>query len=163
MFARIAQSLLGSANDRFMKRLAQEVEKINALEPEVEALSDEALKARTDWLRERIAGGESLDDVMNDAFATVREAAKRTLGQRHYDVQLMGGMVLHRGMIAEMDTGEGKTLTATLAASTAALAGTPVKQIREMLDEHRQFLAFDPPLVDAGATLGGMVKYDKRW
>ena len=75
MFARIAQSLLGSANDRFMKRLAQEVEKINALEPEVEALSDEALKARTDWLRERIAGGESLDDVMNDAFATVREAA----------------------------------------------------------------------------------------
>ena len=114
MFGRIAQGLMGSANERLMKRLARDVAAINALEPEVEALSDEALKARTGWLRDRFAAGESLDDLLFDAFATVREAAKRTLGQRHYDVQLMGGMVLHRGMIAEMKTGEGKTLVATL-------------------------------------------------
>ena len=123
MFDRIAQAVMGSANDRLVKRLAREVEAVNALEPEVEALSDEALKARTDWLRERVAGGESLDAVLNDAFATVREAAKRTLGQRHYDVQLMGGMALHRGMIAEMKTGEGKTLVATLPVYLNALAG----------------------------------------
>ncbi|MDE0334041.1 MAG: preprotein translocase subunit SecA [Defluviicoccus sp.] len=126
MFGRIAQSLMGSANERLMKRLAQEAETINALEPEVEALSDEALKARTDWLRGRLAGGEALDDLLYDAFATVREAAKRTLGQRHYDVQLMGGMVLHRGMIAEMKTGEGKTLVATLPVYLNALAGEGV-------------------------------------
>ena len=126
MFGRIAQSLMGSANERLMKGLAQEAETINALEPEIEALSDEALKARTGWLRERLAGGESLDDLLYDAFATVREAAKRTLGQRHYDVQLMGGMVLHRGMIAEMKTGEGKTLVATLPVYLNALAGKGV-------------------------------------
>ncbi len=126
MFGRIAQSLMGSANERLMKRLAQEAETINALEPEIEALSDEALKARTGWLRERLAGGEALDDLLYDAFATVREAAKRTLGQRHYDVQLMGGMVLHRGMIAEMKTGEGKTLVATLPVYLNALAGEGV-------------------------------------
>ena len=126
MFGRIAQSMMGSANERLMKRLARESETINALEPEVEALSDEALKARTGWLRERLAGGEALDDLLYEAFATVREAAKRTLGQRHYDVQLMGGMVLHRGMIAEMKTGEGKTLVATLPVYLNALAGEGV-------------------------------------
>ncbi len=126
MFGRIAQSLMGSSNERLMKGLAREAGTINALEPEVEALSDDALKARTDWLRERLAGGESLDDLLYDAFATVREAAKRTLGQRHYDVQLMGGMVLHRGMIAEMKTGEGKTLVATLPVYLNALAGEGV-------------------------------------
>ena len=126
MFGRIAQSLMGSANERMMKGLAREAERINALEPEVEALSDDALKARTGWLRERLAGGEALDELLYDAFATVREAAKRTLGQRHYDVQLMGGMVLHRGMIAEMKTGEGKTLVATLPVYLNALAGEGV-------------------------------------
>ena len=126
MFGRIAQSLMGSANERLMKGLAREAETINALEPEVEALSDEALKARTGWLRERLSGGEALDDLLYDAFATVREAARRTLGQRHYDVQLMGGMVLHRGMIAEMKTGEGKTLVATLPVYLNALAGEGV-------------------------------------
>ena len=126
MFGRIAQSLMGSANERLMKRLAREVETINALEPEIEALSDEALKARTGWLRDRLAGGEALDDLLYDAFATVREAAKRTLGQRHYDVQLMGGMVLHRGMIAEMKTGEGKTLVATLPVYLNSLSGEGV-------------------------------------
>ncbi|MDE0060121.1 MAG: preprotein translocase subunit SecA [Defluviicoccus sp.] len=126
MFGRIAQTLMGSANERLMKRLAQEAETINALEPEIEALSDEALKARTGWLRERLEGGEALDDLLHDAFATVREAAKRTLGQRHYDVQLMGGIVLHRGMIAEMKTGEGKTLVATLPVYLNALSGEGV-------------------------------------
>ena len=126
MFGRIAQTLMGSANERLMKGLAREAETINALEPEIEALSDDALKARTGWLRERLANGEALDDLLYDAFATVREGAKRTLGQRHYDVQLMGGMVLHRGMIAEMKTGEGKTLVATLPVYLNALAGEGV-------------------------------------
>ena len=126
MFARIAQSLLGSANDRLVKRMALQVEAINALEPAVEALSDDDLRARTGWLRGRVAGGESLDDVLYEAFATVREAAKRTLGQRHYDVQLMGGIVLHQGMIAEMKTGEGKTLVATLPVYLNALNGQGV-------------------------------------
>lgn len=93
----IAKRLFGSANDRVLKHLHQPVAAINALEPELEALSDEALKARTAMLRERIAAGESLDDVLVDAFATVREAAKRTLGQRHYDVQLMGGCCTRDG------------------------------------------------------------------
>ncbi len=92
----------------------------------MEALDDEELRARTPWLRERLAAGEKLDDLLIDAFATVREAAKRTLGQRHFDVQLLGGMVLHRGMISEMKTGEGKTLVATLAVYLNAISGEGV-------------------------------------
>ena len=126
MFGRIAQSFLGSANDRQVKRMAREIAAINALEPALEALPDEELRARTGWLRARAEGGEALDALLGDAFATVREAAKRTLGQRHYDVQLMGGIVLHRGMIAEMKTGEGKTLVATLPAYLNALTGAGV-------------------------------------
>ena len=114
MIGGLARRLFGSANDRYIKNLAGTVDEINALEPEVVKLSDADLAARTVAFRERLANGESLDDILPDAFATVREAAKRTLGQRHFDVQLMGGMVLHRGMIAEMKTGEGKTLVATL-------------------------------------------------
>ena len=123
MIGALAKRLFGSANDRFVKSLHNRVEVINALEPDLEALSDDELKARTDWLRGRLNDGESLDDVLNDAFATVREAAKRTLGQRHYDVQMIGGMVLHQGKIAEMKTGEGKTLVATLAVYLNALEG----------------------------------------
>ncbi|MEM7045271.1 MAG: preprotein translocase subunit SecA, partial [Pseudomonadota bacterium] len=123
MIGALAKRLFGSANDRFVKTLRNRVDAINALEPDLEALSDDELKARTDWLRERIEAGESLDDILNDAFATVREAAKRTLGQRHYDVQMIGGMVLHQGKIAEMKTGEGKTLVATLAVYLNALEG----------------------------------------
>jgi len=123
MFGAIAKKIFGSANDRFVKSLYNEVEAINALEPELEALSDDELKARTDWLTERRASGETLDELLVDAFATVREAAKRTLGQRHYDVQLVGGMVLHRGMISEMKTGEGKTLVATLPVYLNAIGG----------------------------------------
>src|SRR5271154_3838343 len=126
MIGALARRLFGSANDRYVKSLQSMVDAINALEPEVEALSDEALRARTPWLKERLEKGEDLDDVLVDAFATVREASKRTLGQRHFDVQLMGGMVLHRGMIAEMKTGEGKTLVATLAVYLNALEGRGV-------------------------------------
>jgi preprotein translocase subunit SecA len=118
--------VFGSSNARYLKRLENSVAEINALEPEVEALSDDEIRARTDWLRGRLEAGESLDDLLNDAFATVREAAKRTLGQRHFDVQLMGGMVLHRGCIAEMKTGEGKTLVATLPVYLNALSGKGV-------------------------------------
>ncbi|MCB2100519.1 MAG: preprotein translocase subunit SecA, partial [Rhodobacterales bacterium] len=126
MFGAIARKLFGSANDRYIKTLVKDVAAINALEPEVEALSDDDLRARTDWLKGRLEQGESLDDLLVDAFATVREAAKRTLGQRHFDVQLMGGMVLHKGMISEMKTGEGKTLVATLAVYLNALSGEGV-------------------------------------
>ncbi len=108
MLQNLAKRLFGSSNDRFVKTLHSTVDAITALEPDVEGISDDELKARTDWLRGRIANGESLDDLLPDAFATVREAAKRTLGQRHFDVQMMGGTVLHRGMISEMKTGEGK-------------------------------------------------------
>ena len=126
MLGAIAKRIFGTANDRFVKRLQPQVDAINALEPELEALSDGELRARTDWLRQRLDQGETLDAILVDAFATVREAAKRTLGQRHFDVQLMGGMVLHNGMIAEMKTGEGKTLVATLAAYLNAVSGKGV-------------------------------------
>jgi preprotein translocase subunit SecA len=126
MFGALAKRLFGTANDRFLKTLNKSVAAINALEPEMEALDDAALRAQTDRFRERLAAGESLDGLLIEAFATVREAAKRTLGQRHFDVQLKGGMVLHRGMIAEMKTGEGKTLVATLAVYLNALEGKGV-------------------------------------
>ncbi len=126
MLNAIAKRLFGSANDRYLKRLNPRVDAINALEPTLIALSDDDLKARTPWLRERLAAGESLDDVLEDAFATVREAAKRTLGQRHFDVQLLGGIILHEGRISEMRTGEGKTLVATLAVYLNSLEGKGV-------------------------------------
>jgi preprotein translocase subunit SecA len=126
MFSAIAKRIFGSANDRYINSLKPIVAAVSALEPQVKGLSDEDLRARTVWLRERLAKGESLDDVLPDAFATVREAAVRTLGQRHFDVQLMGGVVLHRGAVAEMKTGEGKTLVATLAVYLNALEGKGV-------------------------------------
>ncbi len=126
MLGGLAKSVFGSSNERFVKKLGPLVAAINEIEPALEKLSDEELKARTDWLRGRLDEGEELDDILCDAFATVREAAKRTLGQRHFDVQLMGGVVLHRGMIAEMATGEGKTLVATLAVYLNALEGKGV-------------------------------------
>jgi preprotein translocase subunit SecA len=123
MFGAIAKRLFGSANERFLKGLRPQVDAINALEPALEKLSDDELKARTPWLRKRLEDGEDLDDILVDAFATVREASKRTLGQRHFDVQLIGGIVLHRGMITEMKTGEGKTLVATLPVYLNGLSG----------------------------------------
>src|SRR5581483_4641246 len=115
MFGAVARKIFGTANDRVVKSLRSNVERINALEATYVPLSDDELRAQTGALRERLDKGETLDDILPDAFAVVREAAKRTLGQRHFDVQLMGGMVLHQGKIAEMKTGEGKTLVATLA------------------------------------------------
>ena len=126
MIGAIARRVFGSANERYVKRLQPLVDAINDLEPEIEALSDEALRARTVEFRKELAEGRTLDDLLVPAFATVREAAKRTLGQRHFDVQLMGGIALHRGQIAEMKTGEGKTLVATLAVYLNALPGRGV-------------------------------------
>ena len=126
MIGALAQKIFGSANDRYLKRLDPHVEAINALEPSLEALSDDEIRGRTAWLRERLANGEELDNILQDAFATVREAAKRTLGQRHFDVQLLGGIVLHQGTISEMKTGEGKTLVATLPVYLNALSGKGV-------------------------------------
>src|ERR1700681_178728 len=122
----LARKLFGTPNDRRLKTYAPKVEAINALEPELVALSDDELRARTVEFRAKIAAGTDIDELLVPAFATVREAAKRALGQRHFDVQMVGGMVLHEGSIAEMKTGEGKTLVATLAVYLNALAGRGV-------------------------------------
>ena len=121
-----AQRLFGSANERKIKRFWATVHEINALEPRFLALSDDELRGMTATFKDRLTKGETLEDLLPEAFAVVREAAKRTLGQRHFDVQLVGGMVLHYGNIAEMKTGEGKTLVATLAVYLNALAGEGV-------------------------------------
>ncbi len=126
MISGILTKVFGSRNDRLLKTYDRNVERINAFEAKIQPLSDEALRAKTGEFRQRIAKGESLDDLLPEAFAVVREAAKRTLAMRHFDVQLVGGMVLHAGKIAEMRTGEGKTLAATLPAYLNALAGKGV-------------------------------------
>jgi preprotein translocase subunit SecA len=126
MIGAIARKLFGSSNERRIKSYLPRVAAINALEKELEGLSDEALRARTDAFKRQVAEGTSLDDLLVEAFATCREAAKRTLGQRHFDVQLIGGMILHEGRISEMKTGEGKTLVATLPVYLNALAGRGV-------------------------------------
>ena len=124
--ASIAGKLFGSSNDRRVKSYQPKVEAINALEDEISKLTDDELRARTEKFRADVANGTRVDDLIVPAFATVREAAKRTLGQRHYDVQLIGGMVLNDGNISEMKTGEGKTLVATLPVYLNALTGKGV-------------------------------------
>ena len=126
MFSSILRKVFGSRNDRLLKKLRKNVDAINALEAEFEKLSDEALKAKTDEFKARIGKGETLDDILVEAFATVREASKRVYGMRHFDVQMLGGQVLHQGKISEMRTGEGKTLTATLPTYLNALSGKGV-------------------------------------
>jgi preprotein translocase subunit SecA len=126
MIGAVARKLFGSANDRRIRSYQPRVGEINALEKELEALSDDALRARTEEFKKLVAEGAALDDILVPAFATVREAAKRTLGQRHFDVQLVGGMILHEGKISEMKTGEGKTLVATLPVYLNALSGRGV-------------------------------------
>ena len=126
IFETLLAKVVGTQNERELKRIRPLVATINEREPEIQRLSDEALRARTAAFRERVDGGESLDDLLPDAFAVVREAGRRVLAMRHFDVQLIGGMVLHQGKIAEMKTGEGKTLVATLPAYLNALAGKGV-------------------------------------
>jgi preprotein translocase subunit SecA len=160
--AALARKMFGSANDRRVKAYRARVAAINALEAEVSALSDEALRARTDDFRQQIANGRSLDDLVAPAFATVREAAKRTLGQRHFDVQMIGGMVLHEGRIAEMKTGEGKTLVATLPSYLNALAGKGVhvvtvndylaKRDSDWMGQIHRFLGLEVGVIVHGLT-----------
>jgi preprotein translocase subunit SecA len=126
MVTKLLTKIFGSRNERILRRLGKTVDQINALDAAMQSLTDEALRAKTEAFRARVANGESLDDLLPEAFATVREASKRVLGMRHFDVQLIGGMALHGGMISEMRTGEGKTLVATLAAYLNALSGKGV-------------------------------------
>ena len=118
--------IFGSRNDRLLKQYRKTVDRINAMESKLEGLSDEQLRGQTDELKARVAGGESLDAVLPDAFAVVREGSKRVMKMRHFDVQMLGGMALHNGKISEMGTGEGKTLTATLPVFLNALTGNGV-------------------------------------
>ena len=129
MISGLLKKVFGSRNERLIKQYSQTVKQINALEPQMQALDDAALRAKTDEFRSRHAAGESLDALLPEAFAVVREASQRALGMRHFDVQLIGGMVLHYGKIAEMRTGEGKTLVATLPAYLNAISGQGVHVI----------------------------------
>src|SRR6058998_2538253 len=126
MLQTLLAKVVGTQNERELKRLRPLVGEINVLEPEIAALSDEQLRAKTAEFRQRLANGETLDDLLHEAFAVVREAGRRVLNMRHFDVQLIGGAVLHHGKIAEMKTGEGKTLVATLPAYLNALGGKGV-------------------------------------
>jgi len=129
MFGTVAKKIFGSRNDRLVKKYAKSIKTINGLENELQSLSDDALRQKTEAFKQRLAKGETLDDILNEAFAVVREASQRVLGMRHYDVQLIGGMVLHHGQIAEMKTGEGKTLVGTLPVYLNALSGNGVHVI----------------------------------
>ncbi len=126
MLSKVARTLFGSSNDRYVKSIMKIVGKIGEFEPQMEAMSDEQLQAQTPAFRERLIAGATLDDILPEAFATIREASRRVMGMRHFDVQMVGGIVLHRGEIAEMRTGEGKTLVATLACYLNALEGKGV-------------------------------------
>ncbi len=167
MVTSILRKVFGSRNDRILKRLQKNVNKINALEPEIQKLSDDELRARTDEFRKRYQDGETLDQLLVEAFAVVREASRRVLQMRHFDVQLIGGMVLHEGKIAEMRTGEGKTLVATLFAYLNALSGKGVhvvtvndylaKRDAEWMGKLYSFLG-----LTTGVAVAGMSAEDKR-
>ncbi|ODT01463.1 MAG: preprotein translocase subunit SecA [Erythrobacter sp. SCN 62-14] len=167
MFDALMKSVFGSSNDRYVKSLGKIVNQINALEPQVSALSDEELQGQTGKLRALIDDGKSLDDIMPEAFATVREASKRILGMRHFDVQLIGGIVLHRGEIAEMRTGEGKTLMATLAVYLNAIEGKGVHVVtvndylarRDAIEMGKLYNWLG---LTVGVVVPGMDEYTKR-
>ena len=167
MFRALITKLIGSRNERLIKQLEKQVEAINALEPELQALSDDALKGQTQMLRERHQAGESLDELLPVAFASAREASVRALGLRHYDVQLIGGMVLHQGKIAEMKTGEGKTLMSTLAVYLNAIAdqGVHVVTVNDYL-ARRDAAWMEPVYAALGLSVGvavpGMSAEEKR-
>jgi preprotein translocase subunit SecA len=165
--ASLAKKIFGTRNDRILRNYGRSVKQINALEAEFEALSDEQLRGKTKEFKGRLTAGETLDDLLVEAFAAVREAAKRTLGMRHFDVQLIGGMVLHQGKIAEMRTGEGKTLTSTLASYLHALAGKGVHLVtvndylaqRDAKDMEPVFNALD---MTVGVNLSNMAPTLKK-
>jgi preprotein translocase subunit SecA len=167
MFETVLKSIFGSRNDRLLKQYNKRVLAINALEPGVESLSDDALKAKTQEFKDRYQKGETLDQLLNEAFAVVREGGKRALGMRHFDVQLVGGMVLHDGKIAEMRTGEGKTLMATLPCYLNAIAGNGVhvvtvndylaKRDSEWMGKLHNFLG-----LSVGCNLSQMEEFEKR-
>ena len=167
MLTKLMTKVFGSRNDRTLRRLRKEVEKVNRLEPEFEKLNDDELKAKTVEFRERLKKGESLDSILPEAFATVREASKRVFGMRHFDVQLIGGMVLNERCIAEMRTGEGKTLTATLPAYLNALSGQGVHVITvndylAKRDAENNRPLFEFLGLSVGINLSGMLAPVKR-
>ncbi|MEW5681081.1 MAG: preprotein translocase subunit SecA [Pseudomonadota bacterium] len=167
MFGKLFAKLFGSRNDRFLKKLEKQVQHINSLEAEFEALSDDQLKQKTAEFKQLLASGSSLDDILPQAFATVREASKRVFGMRHFDVQLIGGMVLHQGKISEMRTGEGKTLTATLPAYLNALSGKGVHVITVNDYLARRDAQTNAPLfgflgMSVGVNVPGMAHPDKQ-
>ena len=167
MFVKLMTKLFGSRNDRLIKQMQKEVNKINALEPVFEALSDEELKAKTLEFKERIKQGEVLDELIPEAFAVVREASKRVFGMRHFDVQMIGGMVLNSGKIAEMRTGEGKTLTATLPSYLNALTGKGVHVITVNDYLATRDADWSRPLFEflgmtVGCNVAGMAPSDKQ-
>ncbi len=181
MIGALAKAVFGSSNDRYVKSLDKIVASINALEPQLESFSDEELAAQTAKFREQLAAGKTLDDILPEAFATVREASKRVLGMRHFDVQMIGGIVLHRGEIAEMRTGEGKTLVATLATYLNAIEGKGVHVVTvndylarrdaEWMGRIHKFLGLDgrrdraqPARVRAarGLRLGHHLRHEQR-
>ena len=167
MLNTVMKSIFGSSNERYVKTMGKTVAQINALEPQIQALTDEQLRAQTDKFREMLAGGASLDDILPEAFATVREAGIRVLGMRHFDVQMVGGIVLHRGEIAEMRTGEGKTLVATLATYLNAIEGKGVHVVTvndylasrdaEWMGRLHQFLG-----LTIGVVVPNMNEFEKR-
>jgi preprotein translocase subunit SecA len=167
MLSNLARKVIGTTNDRILKKLDQHIAPINMLEPKYEDMSDEELRAQTGVFRERLTQGETMEDIMYEAFAVVREAAKRTLGQRHFDVQLTGGIVLHQGKIAEMKTGEGKTLVATLPVYLNALTGKGVhivtvndylaRRDSEWMGQIYRFLG-----LEVGCILGQMPDEERR-
>lgn len=167
MFGKLFAKLIGSRNDRFLKKLKKTVLQINALEEQFTKLSDEQLKEKTSEFKQRVQAGATLDDILPEAFATVREASKRVFNMRHFDVQLIGGMVLHQGKISEMRTGEGKTLTATLPAYLNALSGKSVHVItvNDYLAK-RDAQTNEPLFTFLGLTVGvnvpGMAHHEKQ-
>ena len=159
----IFSKIFGDENSRFLKRAFKVVEKINALEPEFKKLSDEELKVKSQEFKSLLAGGQTLNDILPQAFAAVREASVRTLGQRHYDVQLVGGLALHEGSIAEMRTGEGKTLTATLAVYLNALEskGAHVVTVNDYLA--RRDAVWMGQIYDALGLTVGCINHDTSY
>ncbi|HEY4232367.1 MAG TPA: preprotein translocase subunit SecA, partial [Lacipirellulaceae bacterium] len=166
-FERAVTGVFGSANARFIRRQSARVEAINALEPKYQTMTDEELRRQTTEFRRRLGAGETLDDLLVEAFAACREAGRRFLGMRHYDVQLVGGIILHEGNIAEMVTGEGKTLVATLPAYLNALEGKGVHVVTVNDYLARRDMEWMGPLytglgLTVGAIQGGMESGERQ-